>query len=181
MLRQPRQRPLLHLRTCARAGEAPHEHLAECPFCEVVLCRRLFVAMYHMKAKNIKAHPSCRAVCCREVHIRVHGIDAEDKCNHFPLRMHNQFGDMVSAVSFWRTPLASGDTIVDTSSPPATETIQNAVLVQVHFLTTRDLNLGTLFELFCERMGADLGAVSFMHKVRTRRVLNGSPAQMPST
>lgn len=37
---------------------------------------------------------------------------------------------------------------------------------QVHFVTTRDLNLGTLFELFCERMGADLGAVSFLHKVR---------------
>lgn len=35
----------------------------------------------------------------------------------------------------------------------------------MHFLTTRELNLGTLFELFCERMGADLGAVCFTHKV----------------
>ncbi len=44
-------------------------------------------------------------------------------------------------------------------------------LLQVWFKTIRTLVLGTLFEIFCERMGADLGAVRFMHKVRRRLVM----------
>lgn len=33
---------------------------------------------------------------CREVVIRVHGVDAEDRRNQIALMMHNQFGDLVS-------------------------------------------------------------------------------------
>ncbi len=39
---------------------------------------------------------------------------------------------------------------------------------QVWFKTLKSLMLGTVFEIFCERMGADLGAVKFMYKVLLR-------------